>query len=110
MKIIVTGGRNYEDYKAVDKALSSLSPTLIVEGGAKGADRLAREWAIENGIEFITVNAEWAKYAGRAGTIRNAKMLALHSDATVVVFPGGRGTADCEAKAREKEMKIVVVK
>ena len=46
----------------------------IIEGGAKGTDRMAREYAIENNIQYITMEADWDTNGKAAGMIRNRQM------------------------------------
>jgi hypothetical protein len=105
MKVVVTGGRTYDDkeflYKALDEVHASEPIELLIEGGAKGADRLGRYWAMDRDVEHQTVKANWGKYGRGAGVIRNYKMLEmLDKDVDMlVVFPGGRGTADCQLQA-----------
>lgn len=110
MKVIVTGGRDFEDKEMVARSLSALNPTLVVEGGARGADRLAREWAKANNVPFETVEADWSKFGKMAGHKRNRQMLELHPEATVLAFPGGRGTANCVAQAEARKRNIVRAK
>jgi hypothetical protein len=96
VKIIVTGGRHHTDDQLVWSMLSDihrLTPiTLLVEGGAPGADRAAQEWAKHTGVPFITVEADWDHYPGHAGRMRNCKMLREHPPEALVAFPGGKGT------------------
>lgn len=99
-KIIVTGGRDYKDAEIVNRTLTCLAPDMIIEGGAAGADSLGRLWAKENGILCQTFRADWNMNGRAAGPIRNRQMLAAHPDATVVAFPGGRGTENCVATAK----------
>jgi hypothetical protein len=107
--IVVTGGHKYKDRQAVfdrlDLVLSvygvAPSQVLLYEGGAKGADRFAREWAQARGVRFKTVEAKW-ELGIYAGTLRNTEMLARAAVPNIVVqFPGGSGTADCVAKAKK---------
>jgi hypothetical protein len=110
MRVLVCGGRDYRNISAVRHALGALHAkrgiTLIIEGGAKGADRLAREWAIANGIPFETEDADWKKYGKAAGPIRNGVMLAKYAPEGVVAFPGNDGTADMVAKAEAAGLKV----
>jgi predicted Rossmann-fold nucleotide-binding protein len=99
--IIVTGGRNYQDFAKIGRVFDFLGPHLLVEGGALGADRLAREWAEYNYIDVITFYADWDSHGKAAGPIRNRKMLEEHPDAIVVAFPGGKGTENCVKQAKE---------
>ena len=48
MRVLVTGGRDYADRKAVARALDPfIAPDLtIIHGGANGVDALASAWAL----------------------------------------------------------------
>lgn len=125
MKIIVTGGRDYSDFKKLEATLNDLYPALIIQGGATGADSLAREYSKIKKIKCQTYEANWddlsqpdarikktkfgKSYDAQAGHRRNHKMLSENQDALVVVFPGGAGTRDCEKTARKLGMKVLVV-
>lgn len=100
MKIIVTGGRDFDDYDLVVKTLSDLKPTMIIQGGARGADFLALKFAKANSIEYKTYKAEWSVYGKLAGFRRNRLMLIENRDATVVAFKGGKGTENCISTAK----------
>ncbi len=115
MRVLVTGGRNYDDWENIQRSLDDLHAgekiTAIIEGGAGGiddvtgkpygADRLARLWASNNGVRCVTYEAEWDKFGKSAGPIRNQLMLDDGKPDLVVAFPGGRGTANMIAKAIE---------
>ena len=113
---LVTGGRSFTDAHLVDVALTAADPGMVIEGGAKGADRLCREWAHAHGVHTLRVDALWDYYdsIGRkaaAGVIRNSAMVRLAKmlGAVVVAFPGGSGTADCVTKARGAGLVVVEV-
>ena len=103
LRVLVCGGRHYSGRQRVFAALDELHDDkgvcLIIEGGATGADFLAREWAMARGVPFKTYDAEWTTYGKPAGPIRNAKMLADGKPDMVLAFPGNRGTADMIAQA-----------
>jgi len=101
MRILVCGGRDYDDRKKVFEALDTLdNPCALIEGGARGADRLAREWAIDNNVPIFTFNADWETYGRAAGPIRNKQMLVEGKPDIVIAFPGGAGTANMIRQAR----------
>ena len=104
-KVIVTGGRHYSNHPRVNEVLTSIAPDIIVQGGANGADRLAREWGEKRGLEVITFEAEWEVYGRRAGPVRNRKMCAAGAD-LLVAFPGGKGTRHCVRTARDFGIKV----
>lgn len=105
MKILVCGGRNFSDREALFSALDAVHDKrhvqMLIHGAARGADSLAGEWADERGVLSASVKALWEKHGRKAaGPIRNRGMLLLEPDG-VVAFPGGSGTADMVAAARE---------
>lgn len=110
MRVLVCGGRHYSNHAAVEHALTVLHArrgiTLLIEGGATGADRLAREWAKKRGVPFETEEADWTKYGDAAGPIRNALMLSKWKPDGVVAFPGDRGTRDMIRKAEAAGLKV----
>lgn len=111
MKVLVCGGRNFNNKKLLFNALDSLpfSVTKIINGGANGADKLSTEWAKANQIDYVEYPPDWKKYGKAAGPIRNSEMLLLESIDYVVAFPGGRGTQDMIKKAKNAGIKVLVV-
>lgn len=103
LKILVCGGRNYDDREFVFYVLDRLNPDIIVHGTAKGADSLADEWAIENNKEVRRYPAKWILHGKSAGALRNREMLGQELDDLdgVIAFPGGPGTADMIAIAKK---------
>lgn len=105
MILLICGGRGYTDYPAVCRALDPLRGqiTVLVQGGARGADSLAAAWAQQNGVHCATVPALWKSYRKAAGFFRNRAMLALRPD-RFIAFPGGKGTADMVAACRAQSI------
>ncbi len=99
MKVLVCGGRHYSDLPQLFWALDNLQPSVVIEGGATGADALARRYAEKRGIQLQTFEAEWSKYGNAAGPIRNRKMLNEGKPDLVLACPGGKGTADMVRRA-----------
>lgn len=118
-RLIVTGGRGYDDTETVravlDRALAKVRPCgtlIVVHGAAAGLDTLAHRWAVWRAAEGHLVRpephpADWAN-GRRAGPVRNARMVALGADACVS-FPGGRGTADCTQRAVNAGIRVGAV-
>ena len=71
MRVLVTGGRNFEEWSKVQQLLTEVKPTVVIQGGAPGADRLAAKWADINGVPLVTYPALW-KQGEKAGSTRNA--------------------------------------
>lgn len=105
MRVLVCGGRNYENWRTAHRTLSELRPSVIIQGGARGADSLAAKWADINGVPLVTYPALW-KQGKKAGVMRNAFMLADSRPDLVVAFPGGRGTADMVGRARVAGVEV----
>lgn len=106
MTVLVCGGRDYDDYDLVASALSTLRITRLVEGGATGADALARRWRKAHGIAGKSYQPEWKRYGVAAGPKRNQTMLDAESPKLVVAFPGGAGTADMIIRARAAGIEV----
>lgn len=94
MRVLVCGGRDYSDSNKVNHVLSEyLSEDLvIIQGDAKGADTLAKEWAKKRIVKCENYPADWDKYGKRAGFIRNVQMLNEGKPELIIAFPGGKGT------------------
>lgn len=60
-----------------------LPDIILIEGGAKGVDTLAEDWAVINWNYFLRCPANWPKHGKSAGPIRNREMLALGPDLVV---------------------------
>jgi SLOG family YspA-like protein len=105
--IIVTGSRLWTAVDAIASVLNDACPDLVIEGGARGADAIARAWCQENGVECKTFRANWEALGKRAGRERNTRMLLAYPMANVRAFPlDGPGTADCMRQARALGMHV----
>lgn len=103
--LLVTGGRDYSDRDCAWGVLDSIARYhpgfALVQGGARGADALAKAWAVAHGHPSFTCDANWDYYGNRrAGPIRNGWMATFMRPSFVLHFPGGTGTADMVKRAR----------
>ena len=71
MKLAVVGSRGFLDYELFYKILDNIEITCIVSGGAKGADSLAKEYAIFHNIEYKEFLPDWNRLGKKAGMVRN---------------------------------------
>jgi len=112
MRVLVAGGRTFNDRAVLVETLNQLHSlhgiSVLIHGAAKGADRLAGDWAVANGVHVDEHPALWKKHGRGAGAIRNQEMLE-ESPELVVAFPGGKGTADMVKRARRAGIKVVTV-
>jgi len=108
--VLVCGGREYANkeflYQILDKAHEATSITMIVHGAARGADKLAGQWAKERGLPVKEYPAFWDTERKAAGALRNSRMLADANPDLVIAFPGGKGTADMVKKARSAGVPV----
>lgn len=109
-RVLVCGGRDYgtrtteEGYTVINTAeVENLNTTLdslkteftdlvIIQGEARGADTLAKDWALRNKVMTLSFPANWKQYGKSAGYRRNTQMLEEGKPDIVIAFPGGRGT------------------
>ena len=103
---LICGGRDFADYRLLKTVLNDRPVTAIGQGGAKGADRMAKAWATKRGIPVIQVDANWLYYGKSAGHLRNGWMLEFARVDAVVAFPGGRGTASMVKTARALSIPV----
>lgn len=124
MRVLVCGGRDYANKMRVRSVMNVLHAettikcvihgncgkvdpeTLIV---VRGADLMAKEWAIDHGVTQVPYPADWDTHGKAAGPIRNQTMLDVGKPDLVVAFPGGRGTDDMVAKARAAGVQVMEV-
>lgn len=108
MKVLICGSRNWEDpglmIDTIEEYIYSLPRhTIIIHGGARGADTLAGITAESRGLEVREYPANWKEFGRRAGPIRNATMLAKEKPDLVVAFTlnlaESRGTKDMVQRA-----------
>jgi hypothetical protein len=111
MKILVTGSRTYNDPTLMANILHHLKPTVIIHGGANGADRLAHQWAQSSGVMTITYRPDWNKHGKAAGIIRNETMFLSSKPDLVVAFWDGksRGTKHMIDFATKHGAKVDVI-
>lgn len=110
MIFAVTGDGSYDDQNVVHREMSRyVSPpdcsTLVIEGGATGADFLVRNWCKRNGIHCATIPALWKSYGRASGPTRNGVILMLRPK-FVLAFPGGKGTEDMCRQAEAAGIEV----
>lgn len=112
-RVLVCGGRDYADaatlYRNLDAIHGARPIEVIIQGGYRGADVLAKRWAKLRNVQDIEIKAEWTRFGPAAGPIRNQRMLDEGKPTLVMAFPGGNGTADMVRKAHAAGVAVVVV-
>ncbi|HKS72677.1 MAG TPA: SLOG family protein [Terriglobales bacterium] len=118
MRVLVCGGRDFSDRDLMARTLAPYRPSpitavsehKIIQGGAIGADTLAREWAEVYGVPYREFPADWNKHGRAAGPIRNQRMIDEGKPDLVIAFPGGRGTADMISRAEKAGIRVMRVR
>jgi hypothetical protein len=85
-RIIICGDKLWKHKEVVQAVIEHYKPTLIIEGGCRGADRMAREIGIEKEIEVHEYEADWKQYGNAAGPIRNKQMIVEGRPHLVIAF------------------------
>lgn len=113
VRVLVCGDRDYTDreglWTVLDGFRRETDGTLtIIEGGARGADQFASEWAdgkLAQGVRHVTFPAEWGRYGRAAGPIRNQQMLDEGKPDIVLAFhddiEDSKGTRDMLRRAQK---------
>lgn len=115
-KIIVAGGRLFDDYNLLKNNLLILLKNYpmqdieIVSGRANGADSLGERFAHEHGCKVAKFPADWNAHGKSAGYRRNADM-AEYADACVCFWDGkSKGTKHMIDLATKKGIQLRVIK
>lgn len=112
MKVLVCGSRHFNDYATLHREFEAIRGIPeIIEGEARGADRLAAEWAERKGISVRRFPANWDLHGKAAGAIRNTQMLEEGKPDLVVAFWDGesRGTKHMIDIAQKAGVSAIVV-
>lgn len=113
MIILACGSRDWTDTPAIRDRIAELPDgTIVIEGGAVGADSNVRHFAVARGLFVAEVRCEprhWSMYNLAAGFFRNCAMLDLRPD-LVIAFQrkGSRGTQSTIDEARRRGIPVEV--
>ena len=118
MKVIVAGGRDFNNYKLLKCTLDRFQQeygniTEVVSGGAIGSDKLGEQYANENNILIKRFVPDWKGLGKKAGHVRNRQMgdYAKEHNGMLVAFwdKQSRGTKGMIDYATKIGLKSVVV-
>lgn len=112
-RVIVAGGRDFNDEEYLNKSLDELMEEFvdieIVSGHANGADKLAEEYAMRLELSLKIFPADWKKYGRAAGPIRNREMLSyiMEEKPIVAAFWDGqsKGTKNMIEQAKKEDVE-----
>lgn len=114
MKIIVSGDRNWDDPELIARVILLLDPATdtLIEGEALGADTLARIEAEKRGITVDKTPANWKKFGGAAGPIRNREMLDKGGELVIAFHDDlfhSKGTKDMCNQAQNRSIPVHLI-
>ena len=115
-KLIVAGGRDFEDYEKLSTELLALAldtykdrDVSIISGMARGADALAVRFAKEHNVMLYEFPADWNGFGKRAGFVRNEQM-AQFADGLLAFWDGqSRGTEHMIGTMRDLGKPVQVI-
>lgn len=115
--LLIAGSRDFNDREMFNQVTRALIDgderfTVIVEGGASGADTMAREYAEEHDMKYEEFRADWKKYGRAAGPKRNDEMTkyVAEKNGTALFFWDGesKGTEQCIKSAGRQKLAVYV--
>lgn len=132
MRVLVCGGRDYDDRDHIWNTLCDLNVkrgpiTVIIHGCATGADNEAMLWAqampkrkhapfqaawsdLNHPDAVIKTRWDGSRYDAMAGFRRNQRMIDEGKPDLVIAFPGGKGTADMTQRAHKAGIEVIEIK
>ena len=116
MRILVAGSRDFTDWQLLEMILDDLMPfprmgDTVVQGFARGADRMAYEWAEAKDVSTESHIPKWREHGKAAGFIRNKGMVDKGADLCLIFYgPHGetKGTKSTEDLARKAGIPVRV--
>ena len=115
MRLLVCGSRHYDNFNHVCETLDAIHEkepiTHLIEGGAKGVDTLAGDWAEMNNVPWSVYPALWYKNGKAAGPIRNKQMLDEGKPDRVLAFrgPNSRGTQNMIDQSVKAKVPVRII-
>ena len=87
MVVLICGSRNFDDPAQIASRIEDLPiDTLVIHGGAKGADIIAGAYSESRGLPVKVFPAKWSSFGKRAGFVRNSAMLEQGQPDLVIAF------------------------
>ena len=113
IKLAIIGSRDFEDFALLEREVLAhfdvADISLIVSGGARGADKLGEVFAKKYKIETLIFLPQWDVYGKSAGFRRN-KDIVENADVVMAFWNGSKGTAHIIKLAEESGKKVIIIK
>ena len=112
MRVLITGSREWTDVATMCEEFCKLpDDTVIIHGGARGADTMADQMARGEHMRVEVFPADWKAHGKAAGPLRNQQMLDEGKPDLVLAFPTpkSRGTWDMVRRAKSAGVEVRVI-
>ena len=93
--------------RVLDPHVNDIS--MIISGGAKGADTLAQRYARDNGIPIYIIYPDYRKYGKVAPFRRNVIIANLAEKMIAFAYSDSRGTRHAVNKMKQLNKPVVVI-
>lgn len=120
MRVIIAGGRNFNDdkfiYHKLDEFFKDKDTSKIEEinGCARGVDLIGACYCREHGMKVKAFPADWTRLGKKAGIIRNQQMAdyAKEDNGVLIAFWNGksRGTKNMIDTAKKEGLEVNIIK
>ena len=114
MKLAIVGSRTFENYDLVCAEVAKIQETqkvdLIVSGGAKGADTLAKKFAALHKIPLMEFCPDYDRYGRGAPLQRNTQIVRNSDMVLAFVTATSKGTWDTIRKAQAAGKRVIIVR
>ena len=112
MRIIIAGGRDFDDYKMLRDEVGNIIPLdfrqTLYCGMAQGADMFGHHLATVHNWEIVECHADWKKHGRSAGPKRNQHM-AVRAEVLFAFWDGeSKGTKDMINRALAEGLEVHV--
>lgn len=115
--VCVAGSREFRDASKLREVMAKVHDRIVsagytpkyIGGGAEGADKLGKEWAVQHGFDYTEFPANWKEHGRAAGPIRNRQMAAVAQE--LIAFWDGKspGTGHMIASAKRHGIPVQVI-
>lgn len=113
-RVLICGSRYWTDEAPIRQLLTEnqQSISLVIHGGARGADSIASRIASELKLPQSIHPPDWEKYGKRAGILRNIEMLYTMRPTRVVAYTDdlstSKGTAHMVRIAQKEKIPVII--
>ena len=115
--IIIAGSRDWTDRELIKLELNRVveechdrEPITVVTGGARGADTIGHDVAVDAGHATTVMFAKWDMHGNSAGYKRNVEMAKVSTHLLAFWDGHSRGTMHMINIARERGLNVRVIR